>query len=98
MAQFAIEIDDADVGRVLTAIAINYSRPAQIPNPDFDPDAEVLVDEMIDNPETMAQFANRIVRQFLSEHVAAYELNAARQAAVDAANTSVNINDPALSG
>ena len=96
MAQFAIEIDDADVGRVLTAIAINYSRPAQIPNPDFDPDAEVLVDEMIDNPETMAQFANRIVRLFLSEHVAAYELNAARQAAVDAANTSVNINDPAL--
>ena len=96
MAQFAIEIDDADVGRVLTAIAINYSRPAQIPNPDFDPDAEVLVDEMIDNPETMAQFANRIVRQFLSEHVAAYELNADRQAAVDAANTSVNINDPAL--
>ena len=96
MAQFAIEIDDADVGRVLTAIAINYSRPAQIPNPDFDPDAEVLVDEMIDNPETMAQFANRIVRQFLSEHVAAYELNAARQAAVDAANRSVNINDPAL--
>ena len=96
MAQFAIEIDDADVGRVLTAIAINYSRPAQIPNPDFDPDAEVLVDEMIDNPETMAQFANRIVRQFLSEHVAAYELNVARHAAVDAANTSVNINDPAL--
>ena len=96
MAQFAIEIDDADVGRVLTAIAVNYSRPAQVPNPDFDPDAEVLVDEMIDNPETMAQFANRIVRQFLSEHVAAYELNAARQAAVDAANTSVNINDPAL--
>ena len=96
MAQFAIEIDDADVGRVLTAIAVNYSRPSQIPNPDFDPDAEVLVDEMIDNPETMAQFANRIVRQFLSEHVAAYELNAARQAAVDAANTSVNINDPAL--
>tara|TARA_Y100000590_G_scaffold258520_2_gene290173 strand:- start:11061 stop:11351 length:291 start_codon:yes stop_codon:yes gene_type:complete len=96
MAQFAIEIDDADVGRVLTAIAANYSRPAQVPNPDFDPDAEVLVDEMIDNPETMAQFANRIVRQFLSEHVAAYELNAARQAAVDAANTSVNINDPAL--
>ena len=96
MAQFAIEIDDADVGRVLTAIANNYSRPAHLPNPDFDPDAEVLVDEMIDNPETMAQFANRIVRQFLSEHVAAYELNAARQAAVDAANTSVNINDPAL--
>ena len=96
MAQFAIEIDDADVGRVLTAIAVNYGRPAQVPNPDFDPDAEVLVDEMIDNPETMAQFANRIVRQFLSEHVAAYELNAARQAAVDSANTSVNINDPAL--
>ena len=96
MAQFAIEIDDADVGRVLTAIAVNYGRPAQVPNPDFDPDAEVLVDEMIDNPETMSQFANRIVRQFLSEHVAAYELNAARQAAVDAANTSVNINDPAL--
>ena len=96
MAQFAIEIADADVGRVLTAIASNYSRPSQVPNPDFDPDAEVLVDEMIDNPESMSQFANRIVRQFLSEHVAAYELNAARAAAVAAANTEVSINDPEL--
>lgn len=96
MAQFAIEIADADVGRVLTAIASNYRRPAQVPNPDFDPDADVLVDEMIDNPESMSQFANRIVRQFLSEHVAAYELNAARAAAVAAANTEVSINDPEL--
>ena len=119
MAVFSVEIADADVNRVLSAIASNYGRPVTVTNPDYDPLASIanpdfdpnepehpednptnIPDpnqvELIDNPETTYQFANRIVRQFLSEHVAAYELNVARQAAVDSANTSVNINDPAL--
>ena len=46
MAQFAIEIADADVDRVMDAVAANYNWPevvinpdwpAEIPNPDFDP-------------------------------------------------------------
>ena len=94
MAQFAIEIADEDVSRVLGAVAANYNRPLTIMNPDYDPNAEVPVDEFIDNPETLPQFANRIVRQFLTEHVAAHEIQAAKEAAAAAANTSVNISDP----
>ena len=36
MAQFAVEIADADVSRVLDAVAANYNRPEQVENPDFD--------------------------------------------------------------
>ena len=113
MAVFSVEIADADVNRVLTAIAANYSRPDQvanpayatIENPNFDPAIEENEDTnprfvsngepaTIDNPETVPQFANRIVRQLLSEHVQAHEIRAAKQAAADAVDTSVNISDP----
>ena len=118
MAQFAIEIADEDVNRVLGAVAANYNRPdviynpdfdpsATIPNPDFDPDEpigpdnpETLPDpaqiESIDNPETIPQFVNRIVREFLAEHVNAYEVRVAKEAAAAAADTSVEISDPQL--
>jgi hypothetical protein len=98
MAQFSVEIADADVSRVLNALAANYRRPEQIPNPEFDPMqpvSEVNL-ETIDNPETIAQFANRMVRNFLTENVRAYEVKLAKQQAEDALNTSITINDPAL--
>tara|TARA_B110001454_G_scaffold170965_1_gene161562 strand:- start:56 stop:412 length:357 start_codon:yes stop_codon:yes gene_type:complete len=116
MAQFAIEIADEDVSRVLGAIAANYNRPVTVMNPAYDPNVtianpnydpseeetpsnpSIIPDpnqiEFIDNPETLPQFANRIVRQFLAEHVAAHEIKAAKEAAAAAANTSVNIFDP----
>ena len=94
MAQFAVEIADEDVGRVLAAIAANYSRPDKVPNPNYVRNVSDPIDEFIDNPETLAQFANRMVRQFLSEHVAAYEMAAARAEAMSATDTSVTINDP----
>ena len=96
MALFSIEIADEDVTRVLTAIASNYSRPDQVENPAFDEESEEDENNtrMIDNPETIYQFTNRIVRQFLQEHVAAHEAKVAKQAAIDALNTSVEINDP----
>lgn len=98
MAQFSVEIADADVSRVLNALAANYRRPEQIPNPEFDPMqpvSEVNL-ETIDNPETIAQFANRMVRNFLTENVRAYEVKLAKQQAEDALNTNITINDPAL--
>lgn len=98
MAQFTIEIADADVNRVLGALAVNYNRPDQVPNPNFDSAQEPSESnpEMIDNPETVAQFGNRMVRNFLSENVKAYEVRLAKQQAADALNTDVSISDPAI--
>ncbi len=98
MAEFKIEIADADVGRVLTSLAANYRRPDQVNNPEFDPLQPVSEDnpEMIDNPETIAQFGNRMVRQFLSDNVKAYEVKLAKEQAANSIDTSVIINDPAV--
>ena len=96
MAHFSVEIADEDVGRVLAAMAANYRRPDRVPNPDYVQDVSDPTDEFVDNPETLSQFANRMVRQFLSEHVAAYEMGVIRIEAEAAADTSVTINDPQL--
>ena len=98
MAEFKIEIADADVNRVLGALAVNYKRPDRVAHPDFDSSQEPSESnpEMIDNPETVAQFGNRMVRQFLAENVKAYEVRLAKQQAADALNTDVSISDPAI--
>lgn len=98
MAQFTIEIADEDVGRVLTSLAANYNRPEQVPNPEFDPTQPVSENnsELINNPETISQFGNRMVRNFLAENVKAYEVRLAKQQAADALNTDVSISDPAV--
>jgi len=121
MAVFSVEIADGDVSRVLSAVAANYKRPSQvpnpdyvdgatIPNPDFDPNQPAGPDNeenipdpanvvLIDNPETEAQFANRMVRQFLLDNVKSYEINVAKQQAAEAASVnaeSVTISDPAV--
>ncbi len=86
MAEFKIEIADSDVGRVLTAVASNYNRPEKV----------IIGEEEVDNPETVAQFANRMVREFLSENVKAYEVRLAREQAANSVDASVTINDPAV--
>jgi len=86
MAQFSLEIADTDVFRVLEAVAANYNRPETI-----------FVDgEEVDNPESKAVFANKIVRNFLSENVKAYEIKLAKRAAAEAAEAAaeVTITDP----
>ena len=97
MAEFRVEIADADVSRVLTSLSKNYRRPDQIANPDFNSTEPISDDnpEMIDNPETLAQFGNRMVREFLSANVLAYEVRLAKQQAANSVDTSVTINDPA---
>ena len=101
MAQFAIEIADADIMRVMEAIGANYKRQDMIDNPDFDeelPESEEVNPRLIENPETLFQFANRIVRQFLSENVKAHEVRVAKEAAASAASAAANIeiSDPAV--
>ena len=98
MAEFRIEIADSDVGRVLTSLAVNYRRPDQVNNPDFDLNQPISDDnpEMIDNPETLAQFGNRMVREYLASNVTAYEVRLAKEQAANNLDTSVTINDPAI--
>ena len=96
MAQFSIEIADADVDRVMDAISANYNRQELIPNPDFDPSQEIGEDnaETITNPENKYVFTNRMVRAFLADHVRAYETRVAKEAAAQAVDASVDISDP----
>lgn len=48
--------------------------------------------------ETKAEFANRIVREFLRENVVAYETRLARQQLEASLNVNVNINNPYIQG
>ena len=94
MAQFAIDIADENVNRVLDAIAVNYNRPETVSNPSFDPalPEDELNPRNIDNPESKAAFSNRKVREFLSENVYAYE----KRLAISALElpSDVTITDP----
>lgn len=98
MATFTIEIADGDVERVLTAICSNYGWQEEVDNPGFN--ADMPVDDTnkikIANPETGPQFANRMVRKFLSDHVVSHERRKAKEQAVQALNSSISISDPEL--
>jgi hypothetical protein len=92
MATYCVEMPDADFLRVINAIAANYNRPETVPNPDYNGENSAT----IENPETKAQFTNRIVRGFLSENVTAYERRLALQQAEQGLDTSITIIDPQL--
>ena len=109
MAVFSVEIADADVQRVLDALAANYRWSENVSNPDYPTQFEYDEDGIaitpvdddgneippsIENPETKGMFANRMVRRFLSDHVVSHEIAAAKKQALDSLNTNININDP----
>tara|TARA_R100001163_G_C5040734_1_gene178938 strand:- start:123 stop:368 length:246 start_codon:yes stop_codon:yes gene_type:complete len=79
MATFSVEIADQDVERVIEAICVNYNR------------AETV--DGLDNPESKSIFANRIVREYLSENVRKYELDLLKQTLEDQITNPV-ITDP----
>jgi len=98
MAAFTIEIGDSDVERVLTAVCSNYGWQEEVDNPDFN--ADLPIDDTnklkVANPETGPQFANRMVRKFLSDHVVSHERRKAKEQALQSLSTSVSISDPEL--
>lgn len=98
MATFTIEIADGDVERVLAAVCSNYGWQEEVDNPDFNPD--LAIDDTnklkIANPETKPQFANRMVRKFLSDHVVSHERRKAKEQALQSLNPSISISDPEL--
>ena len=86
MAQFAIDIPDSHVGRVVEAMCSVCGYSDSIDNPNFDgsiPESEANP-RAIPNPEARGQFANRKVREFLIENVRAHETRLAADAARDA--------------
>jgi hypothetical protein len=95
MAEFIIDIDDRDLPRVRAAIARNFNRKDRVPNPSFDPgfpeNSENNPGE-IDNPEGLDDFINRMIREFLAEHVKTAEVREARRQAGEAVDTTVRIH------
>ena len=81
MATFSVEIADQDVNRVIEALCVNYKRPEQVNGED--------------NTENKSAFANRIVREFLSEHVRKYELDELKKTLEDSISTPT-ITDPQI--
>ena len=92
MASFAIDIKDEDIVRVIEAICQNYGYSEEIPNPDFVVTEGVDVPEFLPNPENKMQFANRMVRKFLTDNTVAYEKRKAEEEL--SSPTPPEINDP----
>lgn len=86
MAIFSVDIADEDVDRVINSVCNNYNYQEEIISDN---------NQVIQNPETKFQFANRMVRKFLSDHVKKYELELAKKALQDQLN-SITINDPQI--
>jgi hypothetical protein len=80
---------------VVDDVVIDPDNPTVIPAPIIPLDvAGNPILPTIPNPETQGDFTHRIVRQFLSEHVEAHEINVAKRAAAAAVSASVVITDP----
>ena len=81
MAQFCIDIADEDVERVINALCSTYGHSEMVENPDYDPNEEDGPDSprQIPNPETPNEFANRIVRKFISEVTVAEAIRREKQ-------------------
>lgn len=95
MTTIIIDIDNRDIDRVRAAIAKNFNRKDRVPNSSFDPGIPENPGNNpreIDNPESLDDFINRILRGFLQEHVTAFERREVRRQAVEAADTTVRIN------
>jgi len=68
---FSFDTGSVPTSRITNALATNYGYQATIPDPQ-NPESTIA------NPETKAQFAQRMVKKFLIDNVKAAEINAAR--------------------
>ena len=98
MAIFSLEIDDADVERVLGAVAANYGWQSQVRNPDdvgggLDAGGNPVPSD-IDNPETKGDFTHRMVREFLANNVTSWETKEAKRLAALSIDTSIGVSEP----
>ena len=94
MAQYCIEIPDAHIDRVISGVANQYGYQVTVNNPDFNEreDEGEENPRSIPNPETIGEFVNRIVRDFLVNNVKAWESKQAAEMARVAAIEAVDID------
>ena len=94
MAQYCINIPDDHVDRVISGVANQHGYQATIQNPDFN-ELEEEDDNnprSLPNPETIGQFVNKVVRDFLINNVKAWESKQAAEVARVAAIEAVDID------
>ena len=101
MAQYAIEIPDEHLERVIFSVSSQYSYQPTIDNPEFNgenPEDPETNPSTIPNPQSRGAFVNGVVRNFLIENVKAWESSqAAETARIEAiAAVDINITDPSL--
>ena len=94
MAQYCIDIPDEHVDRVISGVANQYGYQATIDNPDFNELQDEGEDNLrlLPNPETIGQFVNGVVRDFLINNVKAWESKQAAEVARVAAIEAVDID------
>ena len=93
MAIISIEIDVRDESRVFDAIAKNFKRKDKLPNPKFDPERQESPSNTreIDNPESVEDFVNKIIGDFLQEHVTSFEKKEVKKQAYKDIDTKVRV-------
>jgi len=82
MAQISITVPDALVPRIQSAFALSYEYKAQIPDPQNP-------GQTIPNPENMAAFLRRILKEFMRDVVIEQEAGAAQATARQNAYTQI---------
>jgi hypothetical protein len=94
MAQYCINIPDEHIDRVISGVANQYGYQDTIDNPDFNELQDEGEDNprLLPNPETIGQFVNGVVRDFLTNNVKAWESKQAAEVARVAAIEAVDID------
>lgn len=86
MSIISLYIPDDSVDRIFDAIANNYNYTEFINFSD-----ENMNFIQVSNPETKSQFTNRIIREFLADHLRTYEMEKARIEAEQLAQNSATV-------
>lgn len=94
---FNMELPEGeDNSTIIENPSYDLNQTEMIPNPAYDPVAIAANTETINNPETVFMFANRMVRNWITENVMAYQAQQAAEQARQQALTSfsLEIRDP----
>lgn len=94
---FNMELPEGeDNSTIIENPSYDPNQTEMIPNPAYDPVAIAANTETINNPETVFMFANRMVRNWITENVMAYQAQQAAEQARQQALTSfsLEIRDP----
>jgi nitrogen regulatory protein PII len=87
MTEIRFILTTENAKKVTDALCNNYNYQETITSID----AEKGTNETISNSEKKEDFAKRMIINFMKEHVQAYAINVAKEAAIKAASVSIDI-------